>query len=251
MLDMLAWNLNRDVADARLFEIGNVYQLAGLERVELKRACLGATWAAVAGSLPVGGALDVSKDEHAAASEAFRGFKGDVEDLLAAFAGEASYDDKTASYFHPGRSASARLNDVIVAQFGQIHPEVAVARKLRQPVFLAEIDLEQLYRIGLRTVHFSPLQKYPAVERDFSFVFDDNVSFAQIWKEVKTLNIPELVEFRPIEIFRGGSIASGKYSVLLRVRFQSSERTLREEDVAEWSAAIVSSLARVGGVQRV
>src|SRR5579863_6172029 len=44
MLDMLAWNLNRDVAEARLFEIGSVYALSGDSgehvRIEPKRACL-------------------------------------------------------------------------------------------------------------------------------------------------------------------------------------------------------------------
>ena len=69
--------------------------------MEPRRACLGATAAAVRASLPLGGALDVSKDEHAAAAETFRGFKGDVENLLAAFAGETSYDRETAEYFHP------------------------------------------------------------------------------------------------------------------------------------------------------
>ena len=109
MLDMLAWNLNRDVAEARLFEMGSVYGLSSEGRVEPRRACLGATAAAVRAALPVGGALDVSKDEHAVAVETFRGFKGDVENLLAAFAwGYASYDRETAEYFHPGRSARAR-----------------------------------------------------------------------------------------------------------------------------------------------
>ena len=159
MLDMLAWNLNRDVAEARLFEMGSVYEASDDSRVEPRRACLGATAAAVRASLPAGGALDVSKGEHAAAAEAFRGFKGDVENLLAAFAGEATYDRETAEYFHPGRSARARVNGAVVAQFGQIHPEVAAARKLRQDVFLAEFDLEQLYKNGLRPVKFAPLWK--------------------------------------------------------------------------------------------
>src|SRR6266567_4791009 len=59
MLDMLAWNLNRDVAEARLFEMGSVYELlggpSGEARVEPRRACLGATAAAVRASLPAGG----------------------------------------------------------------------------------------------------------------------------------------------------------------------------------------------------
>ena len=254
MLDMLAWNLNRDVAEARLFEMGSVYELAGEARVEPKRACLGATAAAVRASLPVGGALDVSKGEHAAATETFRGFKGDVENLLAAFAGDVSYDRETAEYFHPGRSARARVNGAVVAQFGQIHPEVAAARKLRQDVFLAEFDLEQLYRNGLRPVKFAPLGKYPAVERDFSFTFASDVSFDQIQHSVGPLRIEELRAFRPVEIFRGGStvwITPGNYSILLRATFQSSERTLREDEVVRWSEKIVAALVELGGAQRV
>ena len=236
MLDMLAWNLNRDVPEARLFEMGSVYGLSTEGRVEPKRACLGATAAAVRASLPVGGALDVSKGEHAAAAETFRGFKGDVENLLAVFAGEVSYDRDTAEYFHPGRSARARLNGAVVAQFGQIHPEVAAARKLRQDVYLAEFDLEQLYQIGLRPVRFTTLGKYPAVERDFSFIFPDDISFLEMRRATAELGILELRDFRPVEIFRGGSIPAGKYSALLRVKFQSAARTLREDEVAQWSA---------------
>jgi phenylalanyl-tRNA synthetase beta chain len=251
MLDMLAWNLNRDVAEARLFEMGSVYGLSGDTRVEPKRACLGATAAAVRACLPAGGALDVSKGEHAAAVETFRGFKGDVENMLAAFAGYVSYDRHTAEYFHPGRSARARVNGAVVAQFGQIHPDVAAARKLRQDVFVAEFDLEQLYGSELQTVRFVPLEKYPTVERDFSFVFPDDVPFIEMRKAVAESDIRELREFRPVEIFRGGSIAAGKYSVLLRVRFQSADRTLREDEVAQWSGKIVGALSRLGGLQRV
>jgi phenylalanyl-tRNA synthetase beta chain len=251
MLDMLAWNMNRDVAEARLFEMGSVYGLSSEGRVEPRRACLGATAAAVRAALPLGGALDVSKDEHALAAETFRGFKGDVENLLAAFAGEPTYDRETAEYFHPGRSARARVNGRMVAQFGQIQPEVAGARKLRQDVYLAEFDLEQLYELGLRRVRFRPLGKYPAVERDFSFVFPDDVTFLDMRKRVAELVVAELRDFRPVEIFRGGSIAAGKYSVLLRARFRSAERTLREDEVAHWSGKIVAALTGLGGVQRV
>jgi phenylalanyl-tRNA synthetase beta chain len=254
MLDMLAWNLNRDVAEARLFEMGSVYKLADEspreERVEPRRACLGATATAVRASLPLGGALDVSKGEHATAAETFRVFKGDVENLLAAFAGEAIYDRETAEYFHPGRSARALLNGAVVAQFGQVHPEVAAARKLRQDVSLAEFNLEELYSVGLRTVKFTPLGKYPAVERDFSFVFADTIFFEKMQHAVRNLGFAELRGFSPVEIFRGGSIAAGKYSVLLRVRFQSGERTLREDEVAQWSGKIVAALSGLGGVQR-
>jgi phenylalanyl-tRNA synthetase beta chain len=252
MLDMLAWNLNRDSENVRLFEIGRVYEMQSQERVEPARACLGASLKAVKGSLAVGGTLDVSKDEHAAAAEAFRGFQGDVENLLAAFScGGLSFDRETAEYFHPGRSARALMDGAVVGQFGQIADSVKLERKLRQDVFLAEIDLERLHAIGLRTVRFAPLGKYPAVERDFSFVFGDEVEFEAMRRAVMGLGLSALRSFAPVEIFRGGSIAAGKYSILLRVRLQSDEGTLRDEQIAQWSGRIVAALEEAGGVQRV
>jgi phenylalanyl-tRNA synthetase beta chain len=68
---------------------------------------------------------------------------------------------------------------------------------------------------------------------------------------VMALRIETLRSFDPVEIFRGGSIAAGKYSILLRVRLQSAERTLRDDEVAQWSSRIVSALTGLGGTQRV
>ena len=250
MLDMLAWNLNRDAEDARLFEIGRVYNMAGGVRVEPARACLGATLAALRRSLPAHGKLDVSKGEHAAVAEPFRSFKGDVENLLAAFAGEVTFDRETAEYFHSGRSARAVVDGAVVAQFGQIADDVKSQRKLRQDVFLAEINLELLRAIGLRKVIFAPIGKYPAVERDFAFVFSDDVEFEAIGRAVMGLGLTELRDFRPVEIFRGGAIAVGKHSILLRAKLQSDAGTLRDEQIAARAAEIVRVLQALGGAQR-
>ncbi len=251
MLDMLAWNVNRDSENVRLFEMGRLYEMSGGRNIEPARACLGATFAAVDGELPVGGALDVSKGEHAAAGEAFRSFKGDLENLLAVFAyGELNFDRETAEYFHPGRSARALMDGTVVAQFGQIAEGVKQSRKLRQDVFLAEIDLEQLHARELRQVRFVPLPRYPAVERDFSFVFSDDVEFAAIRQAVTGLRLSALRSFVPVEIFRGKSIRAGKYSILLRARLQADEGTLRDEQTAKWSGEIVAALQGLGGMQR-
>jgi phenylalanyl-tRNA synthetase beta chain len=251
MLDMLAWNLNRDSEKVRLFEMGHVYEMSGGERTEPARACLGATLAAVKESLPIGGVLDVSKGEHAAAAEAFRSFKGDVESLLSGYAcNEMSFDRQTAEYFHPGRSVRVLINGSVVAQFGQVAESVKAERKLRQDVFLAEIDLQKLHGIGLREVRFAPLTKYPAVERDFSFVFRDEVEFEAMRRAVAGLRLSALRAFAPVEIFRGGTIEKGKYSILLRARLQSEEATLRDDQIAQWSGEIVGALKKLGGVQR-
>ena len=251
MLDMLGWNLNRDVQSVRLFELGEAFEMRGAERAEPKRACFGATQLALRESLPKSEALDASKGTAAEAVEAFRALKGDVENLLSTFeCGDLRCDRLTPDYYHRGRSARVLVNGEPIAQFGQLAADVAATRKLRQDVYLAEIDLERLYALPLRKALFTPLPKYPAVERDFSFVFADAIAFEQIDAAVRSLNLAELRTFRPVEIFRGGSISAGKYSVLLRVTLQSDEGTMRDEQITAISGKIIAALEKLGGAQR-
>jgi len=127
---------------------------------------------------------------------------------------------------------------------------VAAKRKLRQDVFIAEVFADRLLKRGLREIRYVPLPKFPAVERDFSFVFADEVTFDKIKVGINAIAVAELRSFSPVEIFRGGSVEAGKYSILLRAKFQSLERTLREDEVAEWSGRIVKVLQALGGIQR-
>src|SRR5437867_6205792 len=240
MLNMLAYNLNRGVDNVRLFEAGNVFEAAGAKSVEMKRICLAATGSAVTPNV-----------HQAPRPISFFDLKGDIENLLRAFQfNTLYYDAHTAQYYHPGRSARAVMDGATVAQFGQIHPDVAASRKLRQDVFIAELYLDRLYKHELRQPQYEPLPRYPAVERDFSFIFADSVVFEKIDAAVRGLNLGELRRFVPVDIFRGGAIPAGKYSMLLRATFQSSERTLREEEVAQWSAQIVKALEKMGGTLR-
>jgi len=240
MLNMLGYNLNRGSENVRLFEAGNVFQQAGKAAEQLKRICLGAT-----------GHATLAAVQQPARSLTFFDLKGDIEDLLFAFEHKTlSFETTKAAYYHPGRSARAVMDGMAVAEFGQIHPDIAAARKLKQDVFIAELYLDKLYQHNLRQVRYQPLSQYPAVERDFSFVFDDTVSFAKISAAVLALKLEELRQLTPVEIFRGGGISAGKHSLLLRAKFQSDERTLREEEVAQWAARIVQALTGLGGMQR-
>jgi phenylalanyl-tRNA synthetase beta chain len=240
MLNMLAYNLNRGTNNVRLFEAGNVFEAAGEKTMEFKRICMGATGSAVKAGV-----------HQAARPISFFDLKGDVETLLGAFQQVGfEYKADAADYYHPGRSACAVMDGAVVAQFGQIHPEIAAGRKLKQDVFVAEIYSDRLFKRGLRTVRYEALPRYPAVERDFSFIFDDSVEFATIEKAVAGSGLTELRSFVPVEIFRGGAIPAGKHSLLLRATFQSVERTLLEGEVARWSAEIVKALESLGGTLR-
>jgi phenylalanyl-tRNA synthetase beta chain len=238
MLNMLAYNLNRGADRVRLFEAGSIFEATDSGTAEPKRICMGATSPPSAKNAEGWGTQDGG----------FFELKGDVENLLQAFQHQTlKYDAQTADYYHSGRSARALMDGALVAQFGQVHPDVAARRKLRQSVFVAELYLDRLYPQGLRVVRYQPLPRYPAVERDFSFVFDDAATFEQIQRAVIRLGVAELRSFVPVEVFRGGNVPAGRYSLLLRARFQSADRTLREEEVAQWSAQIIKALESLGG----
>ena len=67
------------------------------------------------------------------------------------------------------------------------------------------------------------------------------------------LTIPELTRLAPVEIFRdakAGSASAGNYSLLLRCVFQSTQRTLREDELYEWSARLIAALTALGGTIR-
>ncbi|MGC2560627.1 MAG: phenylalanine--tRNA ligase subunit beta, partial [Terriglobales bacterium] len=245
MLNMLAYNLNRGSENVLLFEAGNAFEAAGEKAIERKQIVLGATGNAeadvVRGLAPGAEARPLS----------FFDLKGDVEDLLVKFGyWELGFDAQTADYYHPGRSARAVMDGALVAQFGQLHPDVAAARKLKQDVFVAEIYLDRLYQHDLRQARYEALPRFPAVERDFSFVFADAVEFEKIRRTVVELAIGELRGFVPVEVFRGEKVGAGKYSILMRAKFQSGERTLRDDEVAASVRLITKALEALGGTQR-
>lgn len=246
MLDMLAHNLNHGSDDMRLFEMGNVFELSGAGREEHRHLCLGAT-----------GQSNPATLHTPVSSYCFFDLKGDVETVLAAFDSRTLCFDRhnTGEYFHPGRSARAVMDGVTVARLGEIHPEIAASRKIKQALYVAELLLDPLYERGLRVPQYVPLPRFPAVERDFSFIFPEQIEYAQIHGVVAALRIPELQKFAPADLLRGrdaqrAGIPVGSYSILLRVFFQSTERTLREEEVAGWSENIIEGLTRLGGTLR-
>jgi phenylalanyl-tRNA synthetase beta chain len=243
MVNQVAYNLNRGNTDVKLFESGDIFEMAG-ERVDEKRSIAFVATGSVGGSL-----------HGKPAPYTFYDMKGDLDALLSQFEHGALYlDQHTPAYLHPRRSARAVMDGTMVARFGQLHPDLASARKLRQPVYVAEILVERLFQRELRQPNYRPVPRFPAVDRDFSLLFDAGVDFERIQHAVEAVGIPELREFRPVEILRGEqsgtSLPPNKYAILLRARFQSAERTLRDDEVAGWAQQIVRSLEALGGKLR-
>jgi phenylalanyl-tRNA synthetase beta chain len=243
MLDMLALNISRDVEGAALFEMGTVFS-GGPERVDERPSlAFGATGSAF-GSQPAD----------------FYDLKGLAEALLGKFASRSVYFDRfpadsglMPAWLHPGRSARAVLDGATMGWFGQLHPADAGRRKLKQAIWIGELWLDRLYKQPLRQPLIEDLSRYQPVRRDFSVILPDGLTWERLEAAIELLAIPELRSFEAKEILRdpkGKLVPAGHFSLLLRVVFQSHERTLREEEVQRWSQQIVAALEALGGTLR-
>ncbi len=241
LINMVAYNLNRGTTNVRLFEAGEIFEKLGERHDERRHLGFAATGDAI------------TKSVHRTQPEPYTFFhmKGDMEKMLSAFEHQSlQFDTTVPACFHPGRSARAEMDGATVAVFGQLHPQLAAERKLRQEVYIAEVMLDRLYQHRLREPRYQRISKFPAVGRDFSFVFDDAVTFERIRFSVSELNLGDVQSFAPAEVYRGEKVGAGKYSVLLHAEFQSQERTLRDDEVAQWSTQIIAKLEALGGVLR-
>ena len=246
MLSMLAHNLNREVDDLRLFEMGTIFT-GSSERVQEKPSLVvGATGTAIAPHA-LGSLRDYS----------FYDLKGIVEELLFGFVTKSMYVDAFPAssglmppWLHPGRAARLVANGETLGFFGELAPQESQSRKLRQTIFLGEFNLARLFQHALRQPVAQELSRFPAVVRDFSFTFPDAVRWQQIAETLASLGISEVRSTEPREIFRDKKEPSGSYALLLRVIFQAQDRTLRLEELQQWAHRIFFALMGLGGHPR-
>jgi phenylalanyl-tRNA synthetase beta chain len=247
MLAMIAGNLNRDVGDVRLFELGTTFG-GTTDKVE-ERPALG--FGAV-GSLPEESALHTSR------AFEFYDIKGVVEQVLQRFEMRAMYFDRfpaesglTPEWLHPYRAARAVADGVTVGWFGQLHPREATARKIKHTVLIGEIYLDRLYKLPLRRPIAREISRYQTVHRDFSLILGEGIAWETIDRAIGELQIPELADWRVREVFRDAKLGNGEYALLLGVTFQAQDRTLREEELQGFQARVVEAVGKAGARLRV
>ena len=251
MIGALEWNLNHGQRNLRLFEIGKTYALRDGEPVEIPVLTLGAT-----------GLAREKTIREEAREFGFADLKGDLDSIGELAGGNWSWSATARSWLNPARSGEVMVTEPLMQSpspssigiAGQLGRKIAGQLKLRQEIFVAELRLEPLLATieGARAaLKFAPIPRFPAVERDFSLVLADEVTFEQVAETVRGLGIPELRNIEAADLFRGGQISAGKYSLMIRAVFQSADTTLTETQVAEFSSRIVSALeTRLGASLR-
>jgi phenylalanyl-tRNA synthetase beta chain len=246
MAAALEWNLNHGQRNVRLFEIGRHYRLNGANSVETPVLTIGAT-----GEAREKGLYDTARDY------SFADLKGDL-DALGQLADGVAWKEAGAHdgavWLHAARRGGVVLGDVEIGKAGQLARLVADRFKLRQDAFLAELKLDPLYAAAHAQKdarRYQPLPRFPAVERDFSLLLADGTPFADVAAVVRSLNIGEVTSIEATDLFRGKNTPAGKYSLLVRVVFQSREATLTDAQITDFSARIVEMLEKkLGAVLR-
>jgi len=248
MAGAIEWNLNHGQRNVRLFEIGRRYSFAAAASggvavpVETVYLTMGAT-----GEARPQGLYDAARDF------SFADLKGDL-DTIGALSGGVKWEQGGADSLHTAKRGRVMLDENELGSAGQLARRIADKLKFRQDVFLAELSLAPFYckYYGVKEARrYKPLPRFPAVERDFSLLLSDGASFAEVASAIRSLNIPEIAAIEAGDLFRGKNVPAGKYSLMVRVTFQSREATFTDAQVAEFSSKIVDALeSRVGATLR-
>jgi phenylalanyl-tRNA synthetase beta chain len=235
MLGALEWNLNRGQRNLRLFEISRAYRWNGAAPEERRILTIGATGMAREKSV-----ADTPREF------SFTDLKGDL-DRIGELAGGFQWNAGGPAWLHPARVGSITLQaqQNATGVSGQLARSLAEKLKLRQEIFLGELLLDPFYSAcdgAQKALRYSPVSKYQSVERDFSLVLNDGITFAQISGAIRALGIDELISVEAVDVFRGGNVPAGQFSLLVRVTFQSAATTLTDSQLNHFSTRIAEAL---------
>lgn len=241
LLDTMSRNLARKNDSLAFFEMGSVfYPRNGDLPDEVPK--LGAI---VAGKTEVNW-LKQSVDMD------FYYLKGILEKLLQQIGIESvSWLEAKEPYYHPGRSAWVVVNDRIVGIIGEIHPLVRSEYDIKPRACAFELDVKNLFELSSPPAMRQQITRYPAVGRDLAIIVQDNVKAVEILELIREVGKPLLQNVLVFDIYAGDPVPKGSKSVAFRLTFQSSERTLTEEEVNGYMERIIESLQnRVGASLR-
>jgi len=222
LLDIVAYNLNRKNVNNRFFEIGKTFESSDSGKIRERNAL----------AIVIEGNFISDTWNTKATPCDFYVLKGGLE----AFArnigiGTLNFarSDKVPSYLDPLESAALECRSLVSGYAGKIDENVCSVFDITTNVYYAEFDITELLHTSLPHPQYIPLPKYPALERDFSFVMPEDIQSSTLAQEIQKVSL--LIEdVYPFDVFHGEKLGEGKKSVTFSVRIRSNERTLTDKD---------------------
>jgi phenylalanyl-tRNA synthetase beta chain len=242
LLDAVRLNFNHQRKDLKLFELGRVFASKGDGDLPKERELFSVI--VTGGQINEGRSMAIRELD-------FFDAKGAVEAALdVSGAPEARFETEDVKHLRRGQAASITVGEQKVGFLGRLSEDIAASYKFKQPVYVAEIDLQAVLEQAPEPARYAPLPKYPSVVRDVSFIVDRGTTFDSI-KTTAKASAPEIlrsVEF--VDLFEGKGLGENERSLTVRFSYRSDDRTLVEEEVNEAHEAILAPLADKLGVRQ-
>lgn len=182
----------------------------------------------------------------------FYTLKGLVENILEV-ANVNRYDIKKETEnqsYHPGRCATLKVGNDIIATFGEVHPEVLTNYDINKRVYLAEINITKIVKYSKSNKKYQEVPKFPAVERDIAVIVDEQVQVGDIeqtiTKKAKKLlkGKKSLENLKLFDIYRDEKIGENKKSVAYSLIFRDTTKSLSDEEINPVMEEITAELQK-------
>ncbi|NPV74253.1 MAG: phenylalanine--tRNA ligase subunit beta [Pelotomaculum sp.] len=235
LLEILAGNYSRRVQNGAVFEIGRVFHSRGEQRLPEERPVL----AAAAAGRTQGNWNTAPREMD------FYYLKGVLEKLFGSIGTKAvNFRPETSNpSFHPGRTALLEAGGLELGVLGELHPHVSERFELPEKVVAFEIDLINLLSVSGQPVRYSPLPRFPAVERDIAIIVRQGIPAADIFDTIRKAGGDLLRSVHLFDIYCGEQVPRGFQSMAFSLKFLAGDRTLTDVEVSERIEVISRTLA--------
>lgn len=224
--------------EIRIFEISNVYIKVSDTDLPIERSTL---------SMLVAGSNFKT---------VFYELKGYFELVLQMFGidiNKFSYKNETLGEpYAIGKSAGIYFDSKLIGKIGIASENAVDSLGLKKQNAILEVNFEELSKIIDSTVtSYTPIPKFPSVQRDLSFIVPRSVQWSQVREIVKTTAGEVLIYVELFDVFEDDKLGKDKKSIAFRMEFQNMERTMEDEEVAEIINKITQAIeVEVDGVVR-
>ena len=156
---------------------------------------------------------------------------------------EIKKEEKKLSY-HPGRAANICVGKDTIVTFGEIHPTVQENYGMGEKVYLAEIHIDKILKYASKEKKYTPIPKYPAVERDIAIIVDEAVEVGEIERVISKKCRKVLEDLKLFDVYRSEKLGENKKSVAYAIKFRAEDRTLTEDEINTYMATIINDLEK-------
>jgi len=172
--------------------------------------------------------------------------KGVVEGLLCHLGVAANFKKGSDEGLHPARQAAIVIEDnslsIRLGTVGELHPKVADAFEISEPVCIFEINATALLPFTTGHKMFQPIPRFPGIVRDLALIADAETAHQGVHDIIQSF--PLVSEVTIFDVYSGEQVAPGKKSLAYRVVYQSPTHTLTDEDVNKVQQQILERLAK-------